>query len=412
MNVSLSSRVLILKPKVLSVTLGVFWAVLVLVISIIADVAGQGGLLTDLFVVIYPGYATSFPAVLLGVVWGFVHGYLFGYLIALFYSIFCEQILQKNSHNLGDWDPAQTVNIIREGEGNPPYTIVFVANPFIAQHGGGFERDEIMGNMELFWQTVLRCLRAFASNELLQLPEIFHRLRFVAIFDEAITDAADQHALCEEVADVGNILAPRENLQIVRDFVYRHIDYADVIFAISASRKLTRSAARFTEESGMPGVPFRFTFGGKITESSNQRLHAYQCEFPGVVGLSAWDDRIKTPLHEFAHAMSSVQNGVIHDEYADTTGQSLDLINKKFRNNPGEPIPNHYAEYQLGSNPVSCYDSDRNRSDKEPDWVSYTPEKEAPDFSCIMDVAYDRFRYDKLIFDFMYDRLLTKINRP
>ncbi len=413
MKISLSSRVLILKPQALSITLGLLWAMLVLVVSIVADVGGQRGILTDLFAVIYPGYTPAFPGCLLGLLWGFIHGYLFGFLMAFFYGVFVEKRLQDASQVLAEVDPEAALNIIQAGQGNPPYTIVFVANPFIAEFGGGFSRDEIMDNKALFWQAVTRCLRAFASNELLQLPEIFHRLRFTAIFDESVSEASNANALCEATADVGNILAPRADLHIIKDFVSRHVEYADVVFLISAYRELTRSAARFTDEQNQTeGKPFAFTFQPNLGDPANQRLHPYRCDLPGVVAFSAWDDRIKTVMHEFAHAMSSVENGVIHDEYQDRSGESLAVINKKFRAGSDDPIPNHYGEYQLDGGPVSRYDSDRNRSDKDPGWVSYTPEKESPDFSCIMDIAYDRFRYDNLIFDFMYDRLLTKINRP
>ncbi|MEL6824352.1 MAG: hypothetical protein AAFP70_21555, partial [Calditrichota bacterium] len=130
-----------------------------------------------------------------------------------------------------------------------------------------------------------------------------------------------------------SILGPISDTEKIANYVKEKItSYSDVVYLVSASDVYTRSAARFTEERPLaPGVDYRFTFTSD-SSSFDTRRHAYCAELPGVVALSAWDDRLKTPVHEFAHAMSSVQNGAIDDEYVDDTFASLThRINKHYR---------------------------------------------------------------------------------
>jgi hypothetical protein len=186
----------------------------------------------------------------------------------------------------------------------------------------------------------------------------------------------------------------------------------DVIMITSASEEFIRSSARFTEEEDdQRGEEFTYH---NNSETFN-RKHAFYAKKPGVAAIWAGDDRLKTPVHEFAHAMSSIENGPIVDEY-DDRGEGLFefMVNKQFREESADPIPTFFAKYALTnrfSDGCVEYCSDRTRADKEPTWRSYVPEKLAPKISSIMDIAYYEYRFGKLVFNFMYDRLLAKLNR-
>ncbi|TVM02403.1 MAG: hypothetical protein CV087_09610, partial [Candidatus Brocadia sp. WS118] len=287
--------------------------------------------------------------------------------------------------------------------------------------GAFYERDPIFENPDLFWKTVIRCLRSFVSNELLHLPEIFPRLRIVVIYDHNRNHPnSDDNALCETLDPKSEIIAPRamrENdsgvlFSVVDEYVKQHIDYSDVIMVISGSPEFIRSSARFTEEdAALPGAEFNY-FNNTDTIT---RYHPHYAKLPGVAAIWAGDDRLKTPVHEFAHAMSSFQNGPIVDEYDDGGKDNFAfMVNKQFRDEPTKAIPKHFAKYGLTDvfdDGCVEYCSDRTRADKEPSWSSYVPERVAPGYSSTMDIAYYDYRFSKLVFDFMYERLITKLNR-
>jgi len=281
-----------------------------------------------------------------------------------------------------------------------------------------FEADYIMDNKDIFFKVVIRCLRSFANNELLSLPEIFPRLRLIAIFENGNLTPAYNNALCEVFDPITDILAPRSDVSVITNYVDRFEQDVDVIFLISGSPKYIRSSAYFSHDESKKGKSFEFTFTDDLTNFDKKRIHAFYPKTPGVVALSAWDDRLKTSVHEFAHAMSSIENGAIVDEYIDfetATVLENNMVNKRCRASKNDPVPDVFAKYKPdGKNPkgeIIQYFSDRDRRDKDPEWISYVPERRKPYVSCIMDIAYFGFRFDKLIFDFMYDRLLTKLNR-
>jgi len=233
---------------------------------------------------------------------------------------------------------------------------------------------------------------------------------------------SDDNALCETLDPKSEIIAPRamrENdsgvvFSVVDEYVKSQdgIDYSDVIMVISGSNQFIRSSARFTEEEETAaGEPFIYQNNTTIIRKN----HAKYAKLPGVAAIWAGDDRLKTPVHEFAHAMSSFQNGPIVDEYDDKGKDNFDfMINKQFRNASTEAIPKHFAKYGLTTvidDGCAEYCSDRTRADKEPSWSSYVPERVAPGYSSTMDIAYYDYRFSKLVFDFMYERLITKLNR-
>jgi len=398
-----SIRPFTLRADILSVSLGVVFAVFSMTALI---VAGESffGVLTK------------------GLLTGFVKGFVFGLLIGWVYTIFAKRVVRRAKVELFEINDRFTV--IQEGDGEAPYTIAFVANPAILTTEGSPVTDPIIHNKQLFFKVIVRCLKSFVSEELFQLSEVFSKFRIVAIFDDEAQKQdppTDDVSLCQEIGshEVTNILAPRLDVETINNYVKSYTEPADIIFLISASKELTRSTSRFTVDDPEAlakgeGIPFEFTFGNSADVFS-RRIHPFYASQPGVAALSAWDDRLKTPIHEFAHAMSSVENGMIVDEYEDA-GFDENLqnysVNKKFRNAPDGATPKIFAKYKLDGGAEVIYSSDRKRTDKPPGWKSYAPEIDPTNDSCIMDIAYFGYRFDRLIFDFMYDRLLVKLNRP
>ena len=298
-----------------------------------------------------------------------------------------------------------------------------------------FSDDPLMNrekNFGLFAQGASRVLRAFAANELLGLPKILGPMRIVLIYDDHQKDPAllQENALCESLepaagseSPIVDILAPRLKTETVRSYVRTRLEESigesgpasdpDVVIVLSASNELTRSAATFSvEDHSAEGCKFRITDDDGNMVS---RKHAFVASQPGVAAISIWDDRLKTPVHEFAHAMSSYQNGPIVDEYIDGQGEYFEFrVNKKFLPSMGMSVPQKFASYGLwnGSDyQLADYTSDRQNRDKPEDWRSYSASRSAGPDACIMDIAHHGYRYDNLLFDFMYDRLMAKLRR-
>ena len=556
MKVYKSSKITILRPEILSVTLGLFWAIFVFIITLIAIVTRQSWTLINLFEGIYPWYRPNWLGLILGLLWGFVNGFLLGFFIGWIYNWLIRKKVKKARVPIFDFDPKATVNIIQQGIGDNPYTIAIVANPVLIKKDETLDYDPIIQeDKDLFVKVVIRILRSFLNNELTRKPEIFSRLKIITIFDEN-SEKLDQNALCYE--SPGTItLAPRKATQDgagIHSIPYEYIKSfdvdADVIFIISASQTHSQSSARFAvENAALDGEGFEFTFTDDLTDAGMQPgTHTYYSDLPGIIALSAWDDRLKTPVHEFAHAMSSIKNGAIVDEYVDRfhdstenrlqdnminrkirtsfkiTNESLndmesdgvpsdvtdklrDIINQEVRGKSkflnivkdkigdeavfemhqskilkhadqasfmiteraleniraeglvedvlwalktiqdqlvrgeekfiellrttigdsltrlhkysiliharysSEPVPDIFARYKPGDGETVEYFSDRIRTDKKHGWISYVPERIGAGISCIMDIAYFGYRFDKLIFDFMYDRLMAKLSR-
>jgi hypothetical protein len=173
--------------------------------------------------------------------------------------------------------------------------------------------------------------------------------------------------------------------------------------------------------------------------------HEY-CPSPtlmGRVAMNALDVRVKLPIHEFAHAMSSHKNGLIVDEYydyslvkekdaAETNQPRLPsecpnkpqdendpeypnvgiLVNRIYRNpalmrrSHKVKVHNVFSRYN-----GYVYESDRQHHSDRQGWYSYFPERRQREVLCTMDAAHDVFEFDELIRDFMYDRLWAKVNR-
>lgn len=435
MKVYKSSKMFFFRPDVLSLSLGIVGAIFVLLLTLAALVDGTIATVAKPFDTICPGYQFTWLGLIVGPLWGFFYGYLLGFLIGYFSVVLMRRKIANLGEEIFKFDPQEKVNIIKSGQGDSPYTIAIVANPILLDHDGlSPQQDPIMENDDpkLFLKVVVRILRSFANDDLMRLPEIFEKIRFVTIFDPIEDLNNNSYALCKAFQKFpDDVLDARTNESIA--FVKQRLQQCncaedvDVIFIVSGSTTHFRSSSCFSEES-TPGDSPRgdVRFELKTNSTAYERFHCCRSDKPGVVALSAWDDRLKTPLHEFAHAMSSKENGVIVDEYIDQMPVDLPfVVNQQHRAVPNAAIPKHFAQYRLYRHksgkdipePEVEYFSDRNRCDKRADeaepegWTSYVPARRDVDLSCIMDIAYSGYRFDDLLFDFMYDRLTTKVNR-
>lgn len=588
-----------LNPDFSGITLGMIWAISVLCISVIS-IPNNWNIFTNLFRAIYPGYSISWIGMLVGCAWGYFHGFMLGYLIAWLYM--WMQNAKGESSILPDIENQPIV--LQKGRGENPFTIAFVANPFILTHNGEYKVDPIMSDKKLFLATVQRSLRAIYQNELFGLKDIFSSFRIIAIFkpdtnlelEDLPTMEKSKFALCEE-ADTIELLAPRaqtietgvlsdKNKEYVLGFwpaikkEAGNSEAIDIIVTISGSETHYRSSARQAFERAyqnntLAGKVFEFKFrkNSEAWHANNydKKIHAYYSELPGVIALSALDNRPKTTIHELAHALGSFQNGLIDDEYMEnrhlgepfvinnkttsiyklesisselrhdlqdicndlnsisqgtinhanliaglttligekvkgdtdflykimdtcnaqqissygymvleyadqTVYQVCDdaltnlksdltkrmnggilsspdvmsditaLLNKlktittatigkrnfqnKLRNaglndtelasyedlifkhmkTGSESIPKEFATY-IFKGEKRLYFSDRSRPNAERNWCSYVPEQASPHAACTMDRVYYTHAFDKLLFDVLYDRLITKINR-
>lgn len=430
MNVYKSAPVFYLRPKILGSTLGIIGAFTVFIITLQGNLFQHSHDLIQLFKSIFPFYGPHAAGLISAAIFGFIGGYVLGWLIGYFHAVFMTQKIDSLKQLAFEIDPEAAVNYVPRKFIPPlatanPYTIAIVANPKILTADGQTEDDPIITNRELFLRTVTRIFRSFVDNELLVLPEIFNQMRFVLIFDGTSASTDANPALCVELPGA-DILCPLQDVGQILAYVkskVHGIDIIDVIFVISASETLIRSSARFTEDDiKRNGWRFDYTFS-TTQQQPNQRMHYFYPKLPGVVALSAWDDRLKTPVHEFAHAMSSREGGAIVDEYLDQYSSSIEgvlknnILNKKYRQNWQTPVPEMFGTYRL-YNPAGTqvitqveYPSDRHRCNKRENWVSYVPARSDSRQSCIMDVAYFGYQFDRLIFDFMYDRLMAKFSR-
>ncbi|MDZ7265164.1 MAG: hypothetical protein ONB16_11295 [candidate division KSB1 bacterium] len=430
MNIFKSAPVFYLRPKILGGTLGIIGAFTVFILTFQTNLFQYSFSFLPLFKSILPFYDTNFGGIIAGILFGFIWGYVLGWLIGYFHTLFMTQKMDSLKQTVFEIDPMSEVNIVPKEFAAPlatanPYTIAIVANPKILKADGQTEDDPILTNRTLFMRTVTRILRSFVNNELLALPEILNQMRFVIIFDNNSNSAETIPALCVELP-ASDILCPLQDVAKTLAYVKSKvdgIDIIDVIFVISASESLIRSSARFTEDdTKRKGRRFDYTFS-TTQKKPNQRTHYFYPKLPGVVALSAWDDRLKTAVHEFAHAMSSLEGGAIVDEYLDRYNEAVEevlknnILNKKYRQRWQDPVPDVFGTYKLYNQSGTAvitqidYPSDRYRCDKRENWLSYVPERNDSRQSCIMDVAYYGYEFDRLIFDFMYDRLLAKFSR-
>lgn len=231
------------------------------------------------------------------------------------------------------------------------------------------------------------------------------------------------------------------------------LNHIDVIFGMSAYLSHDRCTAHYTdfdENEGrtrgkhINGKDFTYNpdpHGEKYFEGNGHSVnientfannggtdpdtpfkHEYFAKTPGRIALNVFGANQKTFIHEFAHAMSSAINGAITDEYADVfqlrTARSpggtneyapfyVNRIERKKKDN-GEFVPVHKVFAKLNN---VVFHSDLDHPSIRENWLGYFPERNSAGLSCVMDRYTGWYRFDQLISNFMYDRLVAKLNR-
>lgn len=286
-----------------------------------------------------------------------------------------------------------------------PYTIVLVANTAIEDEAGGtFTSDPVLANRVRFYETVRFCLRnMFAVTEdLLRQGHIDASIRLVTIFDDTAA-AIEANSLVQEVAP--NRMEPKGTK--TNSFVERHHENADIVFVINGSTTHFQATSQFTTDYAA-GPSTGYTFDGTA------RVHGHLPRIPGICTLSiVLVQNFLTALHEFCHAASDFNNGKVHDLYVDGTARGF-LINKKFRADSADAIPNIFATYE-----GTDYPSDQNRDGigYGANWTSFHPALIDATRPNIMDdrgLAFDDpelCRLDRLTYDWLVDRLWAKVLR-
>ncbi|MFQ5707421.1 MAG: hypothetical protein ACE5HO_08250 [bacterium] len=442
---------------------GIIWTAGVVLATLLAK-SQTTTLITDFFSTIYPGY--HIPAeptnqdilygCITGGIWGFMNGYLFTLLVGWLYNAlghpnFCD-VRVKGS--LPPGEPVLLLNQQDNGKNikaNDPYTILILANPILelGTQPPRYKRDPILDFPDLFKLKVACILDSLWKSETVK--EFMPKMRFIAIFDPGMAEVNSleeqkAHALClEDTYDL--VIEPRqrvysENEEGKTEIEERLLNYlanyqrkypelnrVDVVFAVTASTSHTRSSSQYTidREHGEASAVGYFDFEMSDKKVKLRGHYWPRAEVPGLIAYSAWDTRSKTPVHEFAHAMSSVRNGLITDEYNEELyydPTTTIVINKRHaidRNKDGKiqrhEIPSQFVTFEEVSynkegkeeeHKTQIFYTDPYRFREEA--KSFVPAREDPHFPCTMDRSGASHQFDALIRHFMRQRLTAKVN--
>ncbi len=345
-----------------------------------------------------------------------------------------------------------------------PYTIVFWANKKFKDGDNPSIADPISKDLNLFLRSIEKALSVLEINEVLGRPEIWSKIRIIAIFEgpekakkNDDTFYAQSLELIVDGEPVENLITPYEDLDLLyQDFMNQQIqsqvfppevkaalaEKVDVIYVLSAVDEFTRGTALFSDIKGFDnqsylpnneGIKFDFahmSYDANEYENKNKYvqiavsptdpfkgIHDFYAVKPGRIAINVRTAPPKTYIHEFAHAMSSAWHGVIVDEYFDFDEFDIEnvketpfyvnrFIRRKFNNNKLLGIPPTFAIYQQTN-----FRSDLEHPSAKVSWRGYFPDRHRKDFICTMDTSFCTYRFDDLIAAFMYDRLMTKINR-
>jgi hypothetical protein len=352
------------------------------------------------------------------------------------------------------------------------FTIAFVANPcYLKKDGQPAKKDPVVKNVYLFLRTVARAMESFHNDTVLGRPEIWSRVRIITIFDKEIgrgnngatqapygfvsaprstippspgvvSSATDTLAMDDMVTltnsssintDIDVVLDDELQKNITQPALPKPISFndIDVIFFLSAIPRFLRSTAQFSSDDLVKGKCLYalgatniYTFDENGLGIPIDKLFERRAKYPGKVALGVLGAIQKTFVHEFAHAMSHACHGAIVDEYFDEgvitftnapppSGTRLDMFTVN-RLNKSEPrldrVPKIFADYHIPMDQrCSTYNSDRDHPSAEDYWSGCYTERQAADIYCTMDRSYGRYQFDKLISDYMYDRLIHKI---
>ena len=284
------------------------------------------------------------------------------------------------------------------------YTIAFVANPGIeAEAGGTFSADPVLTDRTGYHAALGECLSNFftVTEDLLRRAGRDRSMRIVSVFDET-RGATAVTSLAHEVDP--NLMETRRNQ--LKSFLGGYGVTADIVFVLHGSTTHDRATAWFTtDDSSRPGVAS--TFDG------TSRTHGRFPRTPGSAAVAiSFDTTGLTPLHEFGHAVSDFDNGMVIDQYVDGTRTGF-VVNKKMRAQATDAVPATFATYD-----GTTYDSDSARDGigYPSTWRSFHPELIDASRPNLMDnywlaTAPQQCRLDELTDDYLDDRLQAKLGR-
>jgi len=286
-----------------------------------------------------------------------------------------------------------------------PYTFVFAATPAIQSPGNGpVSADPVLTKRTNFHAIVRHCLANLLTltESLLRTDNFEANIRFVAIFDTT-QGATTANALVGQL-DPNLIETLRDRLN---GFVGRYAEKPDIVFCITANATHRRPTAwPTTDDDSRLGV--NSTYDG-VT-----RTHRRFTDVPGSAAISTLMDTTGLDaIHEFGHAASDFNNGMVTDLYVEGTRSGF-VVNKKMRAKATDSIPYNFATYG-----GTTFQSDQKRDGLGyPDtWTSYHPALVDTTRPNIMDNYWravshiQRCQLDGLTFDWFADRLRAKILR-
>lgn len=289
-----------------------------------------------------------------------------------------------------------------------PYTVALIANPILQlANGAGFIADPISYDRPGFHDIVRFCLTNLLTLDevLLTQDDMDASIRFVAIADPVFGSDVDNYCLVREGS--GNLIVARQG--VFNEYISRYFETADVAFAITGSTTHTRATARFAgDDESEAGTAF--TFDGDDYE------HGHFPRIPGACTISRYSNQGGlTALHEFGHMASDLDNGLVADLYVDGGPSSRLVVNKKWRDDASDPVPDNHSNYDGVTAPS---DPDRDGLGYPSDWRSYHAELIDPDLPNLMDNYWrapsgrtQECRLDEHTFSWFTDRLRAKINR-
>lgn len=302
------------------------------------------------------------------------------------------------------------VRVLQPGAAKPsgiwPYTLCVLANPWIesGRAANPLIRDPIMNNEQAFDTATRYVLDCIAGNLPGQAETMFANLiaqwRIISIFDTT-RPAKRKNALVAH--DNTEMVMPRHKRfpPFLKKFNLQGMGKlrADVAFAVTASATHDRCSALPTfDDNSAPGRSF--------TVDNRQMVHRHGNKLPGAVALHVTADTL-TALHEFSHAASSWNNGMITDLYQPAEG-----LNKR----RGQPFPGTFCVYE---NQAFAVAPDRGGGIPYPPGSDYVHSELAdPAFPAVMDNyslagggQWQKCRHDKLTRRFLLDRVQSIMAR-
>ena len=279
-----------------------------------------------------------------------------------------------------------------------PFTILIVASPAY-EYNGTISADPVMQRPAAFDAAVAHIHASLfgqlpGQRELaLGSPGIGSAVRVLAHFEQpAAVDVSC--ALVSAEKGVDHFLVPRR--EVIAAFASRLGCVADVVFAISRNPRAYRACSLpASDDLARPGV--RYTMDGTAG------IHACHSTIPGTVAIDA-GSRSLVALHEFHHAMGSVENGQIVDLYRGATTEGVNL------KRTAQPQPGVFCIYEgrhypseppAGGSGTSAFFRCARHDDTQPALMGNFEEGE-PDEAC---------QNDLITRDFVLDRVKAKVNR-